>query len=81
MRSYVNQPLMILNLNEPVVVVCLDIYFLTSLDMSEVDPVWAWGGQTSTPPGSKYFSEIFSPFHIKLTNNNPNKDFKSVERP
>ena len=23
----------------------------------------------------------FSPSHIKLTNNNPNKDFKSVERP
>ena len=39
------------------------------------------GGQTSLPPMSKYFSEIFSPSHSKLTNNNPNKDFKSVERP
>ena len=39
------------------------------------------GGQTSTPPGSNYFSEFFSQIHIKLTNNNPNKDFKSVERP
>ena len=48
--------------------------------MSEVDPVWAWGGQTSTSPGSTYFSEIFSPRHIKLTNNNPNKDFKPVEK-
>ena len=27
---------------------------LTSLDMSEVDTVWTWGGQTSTPPISKY---------------------------
>ena len=30
---------------------------------------------------SKYISEIFSPGHIKLTNNKSNKDFKSVERP
>ena len=54
---------------------------LTSLSMSEVDPVWAWGGQTSTPPISKYFSEMFSPSHITHTNNNLNKDFKSVKRP
>ena len=33
------------------------------------------------PPISKYFIEIFSQSHIKLTNNNPNKDFKSVKRP
>ena len=26
--------------------------------MSEVDTVWAWGGQPSPPPISKYFSEI-----------------------
>ena len=26
------------------------------------------GGQTSPPPISKYFSEIFSPSHIKLAN-------------
>ena len=51
---------------------------LISLGMSEVDPVWAWGGQTSTPSISKYFSEIFSPSHIKLTNNNLHMDFKSV---
>ena len=38
----------------------------------------AWGGQPSNPPISKYFSEIVSPSHIKLTNNNPNLDFKSV---
>ena len=54
---------------------------LTSLGMSEVDTVWAWGGQTSTPPISKYFWEIFSASHIKLTYNNPNKDFESVKRP
>ena len=51
------------------------IPFLTSLDMTEVDTVWAWGGQTSPPPGSNYFTEIFSPCHIKLTNNNPNNNF------
>ena len=49
--------------------------------MSEVDSVWAWGGRTFTPPMSKYFSETLSPNHIKLTYNNPNKDFKSVKRP
>ena len=27
---------------------------LTSLDMSEVDTVWTWGGRTSTPPIRKY---------------------------
>ena len=32
-----------------------------------------------TSLGSNYFSEIFSPSHIKLTNNNLNKDFKSVK--
>ena len=47
--------------------------------MSEVDIVWALGGQTSTPPISKYFSETFSPSHIKLTYNNPKKDFKSFK--
>ena len=30
------------------------------------------------PPISEYFSEIISPSHIKLTNNSPNMDFKSV---
>ena len=35
----------------------------------------------SPPLISKYFSEIFSPTHIKLTNNNPQKDVQSVERP
>ena len=39
------------------------------------------GGQTSPPPISKYLSEIYSPSHVKLTNNNPIKDFKSVKRP
>ena len=59
-------------------------FLLTSLDISDVDTVWAWGDKRPpppSPPGSKYFSEIFSPSHIKLTYNNPNKDFKSVERP
>ena len=37
------------------------------------------GGQMSPPPPiSKYFNEIFSPSHIKLTNDNPNMDLKSV---
>ena len=54
---------------------------LISLGMSEVDTVWAWGGHTSTPLISKYFWEIFSASHIKLTYNNPNKDFESVKRP
>ena len=48
--------------------------------MSEVETVQAWGGQTFIPPISKYLSEFFSPSHIKLTYNNPNKDFKSVEQ-
>ena len=72
------QKLMIRELNNeyrPIFIV------LTSLGMSEVDTVWAWGGQTSTPPISKYSSEILSPSHIKLTNNNPNMDFKSVLQP
>ena len=51
---------------------------LTSLRMTEVDTVWAWVGQTSTPPISKSFSEMFSSSHIKITNNNPNMNFKSV---
>ena len=37
-------------------------------------------GNKRPPPISKYFSEIFSPSVIKLTYNNPNKDFKSVLR-
>ena len=45
---------------------------LTSLDMGDKRP---------PQPTSKYFSEIFSQSHIKLTNNTPNKDFKSVKRP
>ena len=49
--------------------------------MSEVDTVWTRGGKTSTPPIIKYFSEIFSSKHIKLTNYNPNMNFKSVWRP
>ena len=36
---------------------------------------------TNRPPESKYFSVIYSPNHLKLTYNKPNKDFKSVERP
>ena len=34
-----------------------------------------------SPPKSKYFSEIFSPSHMKLIYNKPNKDFESVKRP
>ena len=49
--------------------------------MSEADTVWAWGGQTSIPSISEYFREIFLSSHIKLINNNPNNDFKSVKRP
>ena len=43
-----------------------------SLGFSDVDTVWA------SPPISKSFSAIFSPSHIKLTNNNPNKDFEAT---
>ena len=39
------------------------------------------GGTNVLPQIIKYFSEIFSPIHIKLTINNPNKDFVSVEQP
>ena len=39
------------------------------------------GGQTSPLLRNKYFSEIFSQSHIKLTNNIPYKDFKSARRP
>ena len=39
------------------------------------------GTNVPPPPMSKYFSEFFSPSHIKLTHNKPFKDFKSVERP
>ena len=38
-------------------------------------------GGTFPSPGSKCFSEIFLQSQIKLTINNPNKDFESVERP
>ena len=38
------------------------------------------GGQTSLPQICMYFSEIFSPSHIKLINNNLSKDFKSGDR-
>ena len=37
-------------------------------------------GVDKRKPGSKYLSEI-SPSLIKITNYNPNKDFKSVKRP
>ena len=46
---------------------------LTSLDISGVDTVWTWGGKKK----SQNFSEFISPSHIKLTNYNPHKDFKS----
>ena len=55
------------------------IFLLTSLDISDVNTVWTWGDKCP-PPISKYFKAIFSPSHIKLTNDNQNKDFKSVER-
>ena len=44
-------------------------------------PVWTWAKSTPSRLGSNYFSETFSLSHIKLTYNNPNKDFKSVKRP
>ena len=53
---------------------------LTSLEISDIDTVKTW--ETNVPPQiSKYFSKIFSPSHIKLSDNNLNKDFTSVERP
>ena len=33
------------------------------------------GDKRPPSPGSKYFSENFSPSHTKLTNSNPNKDY------
>ena len=53
---------------------------LTSLDLSDVDTVSTWGNKRPSPLRDKYFSEVFSQSHVKLTNNNPNKDFKSVKR-
>ena len=35
----------------------------------------------TTRPISEYFSKIFLSSHIKLTYNNPDKDFKTVKRP
>ena len=52
---------------------------LTSLDTSDVDTVWTWG-KNVPPPISYYFSKFFSPSHIKLTDNKPNKGLKLVER-
>ena len=42
----------------------------------------SWHGVEKRPPPliSLFFSEIFSPSHIKLTNHKPNEDFKSVKR-
>ena len=57
---------------------CIQNLF-TNLDMSDVDTVWTWGGQTSTPPISKYFSRII--YNPKNDPNNPNKELKSVKRP
>ena len=37
--------------------------------------------QRSPPPKCIYFSEIFTLSQIKITKNNPSKDFKSVKRP
>ena len=64
----------------------------TSLTIKEdylIKPVWKFAistlsghGRTNVPPPfSNYFSEICPPSHLKLTNNNPNKDSWSVERP
>ena len=39
------------------------------------------GGTNVLPPICIYFSENFSPSHIKLTDNNPHKGLKPVERP
>ena len=41
------------------------------------------GGGTNVPPPRRKINKVifFSSNHIKLTNNNPNKDFKSVKRP
>ena len=39
------------------------------------------GGGGALQAKIKIFSKIFSPSHIKLANNKPNKDFKSVKRP
>ena len=54
--------------------------WLISLDMSDVDTVWTWGDKRP-PAGNEILQYNFSRSHIKLTYNNPNKDFKSVERP
>ena len=51
-----------------------------SLDISEVNTVWTWGDKRP-PPISKYFSEIFSPSHINLTNNNHKKNLNRSSAP
>ena len=42
-----------------------EIEMLTSLDISEVNTVWTWGGQTSPQPISKYFNNKGGPSGIR----------------
>ena len=42
-----------------------NVFILTSLDISEVNTVWTWGGQTSPPPISKYFNKKRGPSGIR----------------
>ena len=39
------------------------------------------GEKKVTPPIFIYRTEFFSANHVKLTNNNPNKEFESVKLP
>ena len=43
--------------------------------MSDVDIVWTWGDKRSARREVNILVNFFSPSHIKLTNNKPDKDF------
>ena len=55
------------------------IFCLTSLGISDVDTIQAWGDKRPPPTIRKYLSENFPPSHINLTNNNPKKTVGSRE--
>ena len=60
--------------------VLVKFYFLNQFGHKRCRHRLEMGGQTS-PSIFIYFSEFVSPSHIKLTDNNPDKGFESVERP
>ena len=49
-----------------IVLLQIGLNWLTSLGISDVDTVWAWGTNVPPPPPiSKYISEIFSPQEVE----------------